>query len=149
MAIKLKNLQQLSNDLNKNGFVYNDLNLKLNKFNNDLVFDYDRSAIKNSLKNLFNTLPGQRFLFPKYGCNLERYLFEPINEATAYLIGQDISMSIAEYEPRVEVKKCKVVAVPEDNLYDITLELNIILAASDLTLRGNVSMFTTEVFTFL
>lgn len=149
MAIKLKNLQQLSNDLNKNGFVYNDLNLKLNRFNNDLIFDYDRSAIKNSLRNLFNTLPGQRFLFPKYGCNLQKYLFEPINETTAYLIGQDISMSIADYEPRVELKKCKVIAIPEENTYDVTLELNILLTTSDLTLKGNVSMLATEVFTFL
>lgn len=149
MAIKLKNLQQISDSLNKNGFVYNDLNLNLTKFNNDIVFDYDRNAIRNSLKNLFNTLPGQRFLFPKYGCNLHKYLFEPITETTAYLIGQEISTSVSEYEPRVELKKCKVVAIPDEHTYEVFLSLKVLLTATDLNLQGNVSINTTEVFTFL
>jgi len=77
MAIKLTNLEAISKQTTVDKvYTYKDLhldfspdsrydvvsNITINK--NDITVDYDEQAIKNSLKNLFSTRPGQRFLFP-------------------------------------------------------------------------------------
>lgn len=133
MAIKINNLQQISDQYEVANFVYQDLHLDF-KTNgsysqvfakadegNDIKVDYDESAIRNSLRNLFNTRPGQRFLFPEYGLDLYQFVFEPISENNAQLIGERIVRSIELYEPRVILRECKIEAVPDDNVYEITI----------------------------
>ena len=133
MAIKISNLQQLSDDYEIKKFVYSDLHLDFRKngtyseetqnriSGNDVAVDYDESAIRNSLKNLFNTRPGQRFLFPKYGLDLYQYLFEPISVNAGRNIGERIVEVVKLYEPRVRIKNCHVTCQEEDNQYDINL----------------------------
>jgi phage baseplate assembly protein W len=113
----------------------------------DLALSYDYDAIKNSLFNLFTTIPGQKLLNPLFGLNLMKYVFEPCTRDTAELIGEEILYGITTFEPRVEVKKVKVVALTSAQIraadptapvdvrftaanadfgqYDITLILNI------------------------
>ena len=137
MAIKISNLQQISDQYKQKAYYYKDLHLDFEKsgeFNttlnkkiegNDIKVDFDESAIRNSLKNLFNTKPGQRFLFPLYGLDLYQYLFEAVNEFNGQLIGEKIVTSIENFEPRVTVRECNVVAMPDDNQYDITIIVEI------------------------
>lgn len=139
MAVKFANLERLSKQLSeqvdaKTSYTYKDLHLdfallaedagtkaQLTAKNNDVVVDYDAAAIKNSLKNLFNTRPGQRFLFPLYGLDLHQFLFEPITEPNAQLIGEAIEQTIKKYEQRVTLVNCNVIASPDENQYDITI----------------------------
>lgn len=135
MAIKLTNLEKLSDEYKLQSFVYSDLHLDITTSSdysaealrvikkNDLKADYDLNAIKNSLNNLFNTKPGQRFLFPNYGLNLSQFIFEPITEYNGRLIGEKIVRSIQLFETRVILKQCNVDLMPDDNQYNITLIL--------------------------
>lgn len=137
MAIKISNLQQISDQYKQKAYYYKDLHLDVEKSSefstslnkkiegNDVKVDFDESAIRNSLKNLFNTKPGQRFLFPLYGLDLNQYLFEAVNEFNGQLIGEKIVTSIENYEPRVSVLECNVIAKPDDNEYDITIVVKI------------------------
>jgi len=102
---------------------------------NDLRVDYDESAIKNSLINLFNTKKGQRFLFPAYGLDLHQYLFEAITKSNAQTIGTNIVNSIETYEPRVKVLNVNVSPDEEANLYDITIALRIPVFNTTTTLN--------------
>lgn len=70
---------------------------------------------------MFNTRPGQRFLFPKYGLDLYQYLFEPISESIGQSIGERIVRAVELYEPRIKIRNCYVKCLSEDNQYDITL----------------------------
>ena len=133
MAIRISNLQQLSNEYELKKFVYSDLHLDFRKNGiyseeiqtkidgNDVDVDYDENAIRNSLKNLFNTRPGQRFLFPEYGLDLYQYVFEPVTERHAQAIGERIVTVIESYEPRIAVRNCFVRCLAEENQYDINL----------------------------
>lgn len=133
MAIKISNLQQISDRYEQKDYLFSDLHLdftsngKISELfgtkieGNDVKIDYDESAIRNSLKNLFNTKPGQRFLFPYYGLDLHQYVFEPITDSNARLIGERIVAAVENFEPRVVVKDCRVKSLPEDNQYDITI----------------------------
>ena len=38
--------------------------------------------IRQSLSILFSTRPGERIMVPDYGCNLQDYLFETVDETT-------------------------------------------------------------------
>ena len=137
MAIKISTLQQISDQYKQRDFYYKDLHLDFAKSyqfsttlnrkveGSDIQVDYDENAIKNSLRNLFNTRPGQRFLFPLYGINLNGYLFEAINEYNGQLIGEKIVKAIKTFEPRVTLRQCNVVAMPDDNQYEITIIVEI------------------------
>lgn len=137
MAIKISNLEAISKQFEQKTHVYKDLHLDFEKsfeFNttlnkriegNDVRVDYDEAAIRNSLLNLFNTKPGQRFLFPLYGLDLNQFLFEAVSEENGQIIGEKIVTSIEKYEPRVRLQRCSVVAMPDDNQYDITIMITI------------------------
>lgn len=136
MAIKIPNLEQISSRLEKK-YIFQDLHLDFKKsgeyssllqqkiVGNDIAVDYDEDCIRNSLLNLFNTRPGQRFLFPKYGLPLHQFLFEAITKENAELLGQAIVRSVNQFEPRAVVKQCKVTPNPEENEYKIILFLHI------------------------
>lgn len=133
MALKIKNLEQISQEVSKKDYYFKDLHLDINKSDgeyniygkfhntNDIQADYDLAAIYNSLRNLFNTKPGQRFLFPKYGLDLNSYLFEPITEENAESLALNILQTIETYEPRVKVVDVQVSADPDQMQYDITI----------------------------
>jgi phage baseplate assembly protein W len=137
VAIKIANLEGISDLYKQKAYYYKDLHLDfakdgefsttLNKKieGNDVQVDFDDAAIKNSLKNLFNTKPGQRFLFPLYGLDLSSHVFESINTLNGQLIGEKIVRTIKLFEPRVTLKQCNIVAQPDENQYDITIIVEI------------------------
>lgn len=120
-SIILSNLKNTVKD--KTGYTYTDLNLDIEEqhYTNtgnfmtngkDIRVSYDEEAIKNSLVNIFNTTPGERFLLPEFGSNLKGYLFSPITKHTADAIGNHILYSIQRWEPRVIVDYVNVIGKP-------------------------------------
>jgi phage baseplate assembly protein W len=89
----------------------------------DLGTSEDYKAISNSLTNIFNTSAGEKILNPAFGADLKRYLFEPIDETTATVLGNVIVKAIKLYEPRVTIKNVNVVARPDQNEYEINIHL--------------------------
>lgn len=99
------------------------LNSKEN--DNDIQKITDAEAVITSLKNLIHTQGCTRLLNPEIDLGLNSFLFEPINEHTAFFIGYTLNNTIPAYEPRVQVDSIKVVGKPDDALYDITLVIYI------------------------
>lgn len=95
--------------------------IKNNK--SDIKADYDVDAIKNSLRNIFNTRKGERILEPEFGVSLEKYLFEPLTNSIAYKIGEDIHQGIKTYEPRVKVLNIDVYVREEFPGYEVNIVL--------------------------
>lgn len=145
MAIKIKNLQQTSNEYTTQKYVFKDLalDLALTKIEspgysnavpgNDIKVSFDVTAITNSLTNLFNTLPGQRFLFPEYGLNLHQFLFEPVTKFNGEIIGRKIFDSIKIYEPRVNPIHVHVQADNDRSLYNIKIVIEIPILSQTTT----------------
>lgn len=135
-----KNNEQLDVSFKKNvDIIYSDLHLDLktqftiqnqlyHSLNRkDLVLDYNEEVIKNSLKTLFSTLPGQKILNPTYGLNLAQFLFYPINKFYAENIGKTILAGLRLYEPRITVTNVNVYPNIEEMLYEINISYNISL----------------------
>jgi phage baseplate assembly protein W len=109
--------------ISSTGFTYNDLHLDMefdytqnnellkDKEIKDIITDYDYAAIRNSIRNLFLTLPGQKILAPEFGINLFQYLFRPCDTITANQIAKEIYAGILRFEPRVQVILVEVIAL--------------------------------------
>ncbi len=67
-----------------------------------------RADIEESLHILLSTLPGERVMQPKYGCDLTPLLFEPITTTLKTVIEDRVKTSIYYYEPRIEPLKVAV-----------------------------------------
>jgi len=55
------------------------------------------TLIRNNLRQLLLTEKGSRVMLPAYGLDLKRYLFEPLDETTFFLIRRDILQTINTY----------------------------------------------------
>lgn len=106
----------------------------------DIQVEEDFGAVKNSLFNLFTTIPGQKILNPVYGLNLTQYLFVPVSVTQAQIIGESILTGIRRFEPRVSVLNINVDTDYENNQYNIVLELSIpSLNISRVSMKGVLS----------
>lgn len=124
--------KQPARPLNQSNYTYSDIHLDLqedksNIKNNktDIKADYDVDAIKNSIRNIFNTRKGDRILEPEFGVSLEKYLFEPLTDEIARNIGSEIERGISQFEPRVTILKINVYIREEWPGYEIDIMLYI------------------------
>tara|TARA_R110000868_G_scaffold250424_1_gene507004 strand:+ start:2974 stop:3474 length:501 start_codon:yes stop_codon:yes gene_type:complete len=152
MAIRIKNLEQIAKRFERKTHIYKDWHFDFAKsgdYNttlgkkvdgNDLQVDYDELAIRNSLRNLFNTRPGQRFLFPLYGLDLYQYLFESITPTTASLIGNAIVSAVKKYEPRVALQSCNITPNPDENTYEISLVVELPSFNTSTTINSSLDV---------
>ena len=154
MALNIKSIKPVNTGVTRteSKITYTDLSLDFsmkstgtgkqlfsNSTRKDLRLDEDYKAISNSLLNIFNTSPGQKILAPAFGADLRYYLFEPITEQTAQIIGDVILKSIELYETRVSVENVTVIAIPDQNEYQIEVYLSIpTLNNSKFTFSGNL-----------
>lgn len=152
MAIKIKELEQLSKAYISKTYVYKDLSLDLTTTKisepgytlpvpgSDIAASFDLAAITNSLTNLFNTIPGQRFLFPEYGLNLHQFLFEACTVQNGELVGDAVFRAVSTYEPRVKVRNVRVEADIDNQQYYVKLfvELPILNLTTDVDFVFNI-----------
>lgn len=111
-------------DLEKNN-VSSDRNLYKEDTSIDIRVSLDEGAIKNSIRNIFNTIPGQKILTPQFGINLAKYLFQPINDNTTSQIHRDIVIGLQTFEPRVSLQSLEVIPNIDAHEYNITIILTI------------------------
>ena len=83
----------------------------------DLKPIFDLDAVKNSIVNAFLTAPGQKIFLRK-----------------------DIEDDLPRMEPRIELQNVNVIGKPDENRYDIFLQINVpSLNAYGITLEGRLN----------
>lgn len=63
----------------------------------------EEADIEESLRILFGTSPGERFLRPDYGLFMRELLFEPLTTTFTTFLKDRINIAILVYEPRIRV----------------------------------------------
>lgn len=61
------------------------------------------ALVKNNLRQLLLTEKGERVMLPDYGLSLRKYVFEPLDEVTYFLIKTDILKTLYKYFKAVRV----------------------------------------------
>ena len=76
----------------------------------------DIEDIKQSLNILLSTSLGERIMQPDYGCNLNDYMFEAMNNSLIGIIKHHVETAILFYEPRILVDNVDVAAEFSDRI---------------------------------
>jgi uncharacterized protein len=89
----------------------------------------DLVDIEQSLDILLSTSLGERVMVPDYGCNLDDYMFESLNNSLIGLIKHHVENAILFYEPRIIAEKVDVTTADSFDLiegrFTITVEYRI------------------------
>ena len=94
--------------------------------------------IWQSLQILFSTSLKERVLEPDYGCNLEDFVFAPLNVSLLSYLEELIKKNIALHEPRIKLEKIAIIPIELEGKIDITLTY---LVRSTNTRRNRVYPF--------
>lgn len=78
-------------------------------------------AVKQSIITIINTPKGTRLFEPEFGCDVRRFLFEPMDSQTSTDIKDSVKGSIGRYEPRVEVVDVNVITLEDVDGYNIDI----------------------------
>ena len=106
---------------------YKDIDLTLaKKTNNDIFKKEDAAAVKQAVKNILMTNPGEKPFRPFYGAGLNRFLFE-LSEGFDELEIQDaVFEAIQRDEPRARVLGVKATLDPDNNSVRVRVAFRVI-----------------------
>lgn len=96
---------------------------------------------KVKLKNLMNTIEGERYMQPSFGLGIHKYLFEQITPAIAKKMETEIRKKIGYWLPNLTINNLYV-----DILTDV--DKNSIGVEIDFSLKNNPNDYDVVSFTF-
>jgi phage baseplate assembly protein W len=86
----------------------------------------DEQDIEQSLRILFGTALGERFLTPKYGLDMHELLFAPMSTTLRSYLTERVTTAILIYEPRINVLGLQIESPdPNDGTLRISLDYQI------------------------
>tara|TARA_R100000008_G_C3554095_1_gene152196 strand:+ start:700 stop:1101 length:402 start_codon:yes stop_codon:yes gene_type:complete len=99
---------------------------QVNPINDDLIAVKNATAIARSLRNLIMTQQGERFFNPLLGSQVTGLLFENIDELTASAIKDEITTTINNFEPRVDLTEVDVSPNQDNSEFNVTINYEIV-----------------------
>ena len=108
------------------GFKDISMTFQANPLNEDLIALKNANAIARSVRNIVMTLPGEKFFNPTFGSRISESLFENIDDITATVIIDEITESIDNYEPRVDLLDVQAFPDYDNNSFDVIITYEII-----------------------
>jgi uncharacterized protein len=83
--------------------------------------------VRESIRVVLATDPGERVMLPAFGAGLRTFLFEPNTPATHRLIEERVLRALARWEPRVRVDRVEVAAdAVERQQADVTVTYTLV-----------------------
>ncbi len=100
-------------------FARNPLTDSLNVQKND-------NAIKQSIRNLILTSPGEKLFQPDVGSQTVSLLFEQMDPFTAEVLRDEIINTVDQYEPRVLLENVLVKPLASNNKFNVEISYRIV-----------------------
>ena len=114
----LSNVQELFSDI--------PINLDISPVTGNLSRLLNEEAIKQSIRNLILTAPGERLFDSNIGSGIYKLLFEPFDELTSFALQTEITNTIKNYEPRANLLNVKLNPSDADQTYYVNILFSII-----------------------
>jgi len=89
----------------------------------------DKEDIESSLEILLSTEIGERVMQPKYGCNMHRLVFEPVDTTLQTYMQDLIKSAILYFEPRIILKSVTLKTTQMEGRIDI--DIDYVIAATN------------------
>ena len=117
-----------SNESQRSAKIYRDLDLdfQVNSATKDIQKLSDVEAVKRSVRNLILTNHYERPFHPEIGSNLRAMLFENMTPQMTHLIGKQIELLIANYEPRARLVTVRTLPQFDRNAYAVTINFQVV-----------------------
>jgi phage baseplate assembly protein W len=64
--------------------------------------------IRQAIRIILETTPGERVMRPDFGSGLMAMVFEPVNYTTLALVKQRVEQALVLWEPRIDVREVEV-----------------------------------------
>lgn len=96
---------------------------EFNETEGKLTMTSDVEDINNSLMILLSTRPGERVMFPNYGCDLQEMLFKPLDLTLITQMKGIVERAILYHEPRINILSIEINAQDEIE-GEILIEIN-------------------------
>lgn len=94
-------------------------------------------SIRESIRVILMTDPGERLMLPAFGAGLRGFLFEPNIPATHRLIQERVDFTLGRWEPRIELVRVVVDADPDDaQQANVTIDYKLVATEQ----RGQVGL---------
>ena len=115
-------------DVNRISKSFKDISLSFqpHPVTKDIGVLVNERAINRSVRNIVQTIPGEKFFNPLFGSNVRSQLFENANYAVALAIEQEILTSLRNFEPRIDNIKVTANLFPDRNEFDVTITYEIV-----------------------
>ncbi len=108
------------------GFKDISMTFQANPLNFDLIGLKNENAIARSVRNIVFTLPGEKFFDESFGSRISASLFENIDDISASEIVDEITESVTNYEPRVNLLDVQAFPNFDNNQFDVAIIYEII-----------------------
>lgn len=102
------------------------LSFSRNPLTGDINILKDENAIKNAVKNIVLTKPGEKLFEPNFGSRVTDLLFEPFDVIVQDQMKTEIRGALSLYEPRIEVQNVNVNSLESSYDLEVTIEYRII-----------------------
>ena len=83
--------------------------------NGRLAWSVGEDHVRESIRVILLTEPGERLMREGFGCGLRRFLFEPNTATTRQLIRERVTEAIQRWEPRVALEAVEVEPDPDNS----------------------------------
>ena len=97
-----------------------------NPFTDDVAHVRNDNSIKQALKNLVLTVPGEVPFDNSIGSRVSELLFEPMDELISDALQDEIAATINKFEPRVSLINTIIVLNFETGKYSVTIKYRIV-----------------------
>ena len=108
---------------------------EFNRHEKSVVMVSEEEDIREALRILLFTIPGERFMHPAYGCGLKLMVFDQINESAVTEIRDVIERAVLFFEPRITLNR---VEVDSENIYDGELKIRLDYTVRTTNSRSNM-----------
>jgi phage baseplate assembly protein W len=112
-----------------------DLNFTIHPVKKDINKNIDEMAVINSVKNLILTNHYERPFQPDLGSNIQKLLFENMDNITAAAIQREIQQTIKNFEPRVNLTTVNVSPNFDNSAFRVGMEFYIINRTEPITIE--------------
>ncbi|MFA5330599.1 MAG: GPW/gp25 family protein [Prolixibacteraceae bacterium] len=69
----------------------------------------DEKDIHESIRIIIETIPGERMMFPAFGCGIRKFVFESNDPTQISMLKDAIYDALLYYEPRIKIEKIEII----------------------------------------
>ena len=91
----------------------------------DIAMAEHEEDIRQAIRIILGTDPGERVMRPTFGAGLRALLFEPINTTTIALARHRVEQALIEWEPRIDNLGIKVTVDPPRGVLNIDVRYRV------------------------